>query len=146
MKRLKRLCQCMLISIAMSFLIPVYANNPFGQAIQINTHFRTLLGNPVWLLILRNEESGAVVPYLFDIRQKDNFWVAFAFGRIYRVTVSNLKFDEHFSISNFCGLESGVITEKSMFITLSGDLTPNRSSSQCHILQYNAMPFPIVGQ
>src|SRR5579864_529478 len=73
-----------------------------GQTLQINTHLDSMVGQPEWLLIIRDVDSGIVIPYLFDFKENDNFWVAFATARNYKVTVSNLNFGRLGVITNFC--------------------------------------------
>jgi hypothetical protein len=125
-----------------SMISSANAQVPLGQTIQVNTHFRSVVNAPEWLLIVRDVRSGQVLPYLFDIRDNDNFWVAFTLGHSYRVTASKLKFGPYAVIHNFCGLEDGIISGESMYVTLRGDLTPNPGSVKCHIIKYPAMPFP----
>lgn len=120
---------------------PVFAQ--IGQVIQINTHFRSVMGNPTWLLILRDVDSGVVIPYIYDIQDPDNFWLAINYGRSYRVTASTLKFGPYAVIHNFCRLEDGILTRQSMIVTLSGNLTPYRGSSTCHIIKYKG-EFPVA--
>jgi len=120
------------------------AQTPLGQTLQINTRFRSIIGKPTWLLIIRDIDTGIVLPYLFDIRNNQDFWVAFTFARDYRVTVSELKFGPFAVIHNFCHLEDGILSGKSMIITLTGDLTPSRQTAKCHVLKYNDSAFPIV--
>lgn len=121
-----------------------FGKNFLGETLQINTHFRSLTGKPTWLLIVRDVDSGQVSPYLFDIRKNDNFWLAFTFGRAYRVTASTLKFGPYAVIHNFCHLQNGILTGKSMAITLSGDLTPNPEDFNCSVLKYDDSAFPLV--
>jgi len=137
----------MLKKIVIGFLLLVFANCSYAdinQTIQINTHFDKINGKPTWLLIIRDMQSGQVLPYVFDIRNNDNFWVAFSSERSYKITVSNLKFNDCIAINNFCHLQDGVISGKSMFITLSGKLTRNRNSVTCHIMKYAGEPFTVV--
>ncbi|HLB57200.1 MAG TPA: hypothetical protein VJL60_00110 [Gammaproteobacteria bacterium] len=120
------------------------ASNLPGQTLQVYTHFREIIGKPSWLLIIRDVNTEQVFPYLFDIRNNDNFWVAFTEGHSYRVTVSNLKFGTDSVINNFCGLENGILSGKSMYITLSGTLSSDRATSKCFVQTYNGMPFTVV--
>ena len=114
----------------------LFAQNPFGQVIQINTNFRSIIGKPNWLLIIRNEETGQVFPYIFDITVQDNFWLAFTYGRTYRITASKLTFGPYAIIHNFCNLEDGMLSGKSMIITLTGDLTPATATSHCKVMRF----------
>lgn len=116
----------------------------FGQTLQINTRFSSVIGKPTWLLIIRNERTGKIIPYMFDIRNNDNFWLAFTDGDTYRITVSNLKWGPYAIINNFCCLENGILIRKSMILTLKGKLSPYRWSSTCHVTKYKDMPFPIL--
>ncbi|HSW93100.1 MAG TPA: hypothetical protein VLJ15_01950 [Gammaproteobacteria bacterium] len=122
---------------------PAHAARPLNQTIQITTHFRTITGNPVWLLILRDADSGVVMPYLYDVKNEDNFWLALSFGRNYIITASTLKFGPFAVIHNFCHLEDGVLAGKSMTVTLTGDLTPVSITSRCRVLKYNDNAFTI---
>ncbi len=118
---------------------------PAGQNLQINTYFRSITGTPTWLLIIRDEDTGKVSPYIFDVANKENFWIAFTFGHSYRITASSVKFNPYATLNNFCGLENyGILSGQSLFITVSGSLTPNYRSSKCRVLKYNAMPFPVA--
>lgn len=119
-------------------MTPVFAQIPFGQVIQINTHFRSVMGDPTWLLIIRDVNSGVVFPYIYDIHDTDNFWLAVSYGRSFRITASTLKFGPFAVIHNFCLLENGILSGQSMIVSLSGDLTPYRGSSRCHVTKYKS--------
>jgi hypothetical protein len=125
-----------------SWAIPADAGtgNPMGQTLQITTRFHSITGKPVWLLVMRDADTGVVVPYMFDIRNNDNFWLAFSFGRNYIVTASTLKFGPFAVIHNFCHLENGILSAKSMIITLSGDLTPVPLTFKCHVVKFATSP------
>ena len=142
---IKKICHLFLFSLSsISGWLPAYASS-IGQTLQVNTHFSSIIGTPTWLLIIRDTKTGLVLPYIFDIKDNDNFWVAFTAGRTYKVTASTLKFGPYAKINNFCHLENGVITDKSFFISLSGELSPNPKSSKCHVRKYlNSLPFPIA--
>lgn len=114
-----------------------------AQTLQINTHFDSVHGKPEWLLIVRDLESGRVLPYLFDIKNNDNFWIAFTSSRSYKVTVSDLKFGQSTVLHNFCHLE-GINIGKSMMISLRGKLYPDRNKIICDVMKYGDIPFPIV--
>jgi len=118
--------------------------NPFGQNLQINTRLTSIVGKPTWLLMIREVETGLVSPYIFDIKNNDNFWIAFTWGHSYRITASTLQFGPYAVIKNFCRLESGILSGESMVITLKGKLTPYRGSSQCFVQKYKNSSFPIV--
>lgn len=143
---IKTFCKLGLFAILLLSNSIVFASveNPYGQTIQINTNFRDIIGTPSWLLILRDEDSGQVLPYVFDIKNNENFWVAFSAARVYRVTVSSLKFSPEVMINDFCHLEGGIITGRSKLVRLRGLLSPDRNSSTCNILTYKDMPFPIA--
>lgn len=143
---IKKLCRFLLFSVSLFLILPCQAQfSPvLGQTLQINTRFSSIIGAPTWLLIIRDMDSGQVMPYLFDITETENFWVIFTIGRSYEVTVSNLKFGPYAIINNFCHLEDGIISGKSMWIRLSGELSPNRRKIICHVMKYRDMPFPVV--
>jgi hypothetical protein len=115
------------------FSFSALAENQLGQTISIYTQFRHFVGKPTWLLIIRDVESGLVSPYIFDIRNNENYWIAFTYGHTYRVTVSNLSFGTYAKIPNFCGLENGILSGKSQHITLKGVLTPDPKTIKCFI-------------
>lgn len=114
----------------------LYAQNLPGQTLQINTWFRSIAGKPTWLIIIRDIENNEAKPYLFDISQHENYWVLLNKGHTYRVTSSRLTFGPFAAINNFCGLQNGTLTNTSMFITITGDLTPDPASSVCRITKY----------
>ncbi len=112
-------------------------NNPSRHTLQINTNFTSVIGKPSWLLIMRDTETGQVWPYLFDIREKNNSWVAFVLGgKTYKITASTLTFGPLAIVRNFCHLEDGVIESKSFFITITGALSPDPNAMRCNILKY----------
>jgi hypothetical protein len=122
------------------------ADSPLGQTIQIYTQFRHFEGKPTWTLIIRDVDTGLVSPYVFDFRNKENYWVAFTFGHNYRVTASNLRFGTFAEIPNFCGLENGILSGTSLFMTLSGVLTPDVKTSKCFVHKYKNASFTIVNE
>lgn len=116
------------------------------QTLQINTHFRYVVGKPSWLLIVRDSQTGLVSPYLFDIHNNDNFWVAFTYGHDYKVTASTLTLNGSCIIKNFCGLENGTLSGQSMVMTLTGALTPDTRYLKCNVLHYSDSKFTIVNK
>ncbi len=126
-----------LLLAASVFHVLASAQNSLGQVIQINSNFRSVIGSPTWLLIIRNEDTGQVFPYLFDVKNKDNFWLAFTYGRTYRITASKLTFGTYAVIHDFCHLEEiGILAGKSMIITLKGDLTPSPTTFNCNVIRF----------
>jgi hypothetical protein len=121
----------------------VKAENPFGQTIQINTHFDSLKGNPTWLLMIRNIQTGEILPYLYEIKNFDNFWIALSYGRDYRIVASKLQFESSKSIANFCHLEDGVLSGKSYVVRLSGNLKPGGRDYECHTIKFKDYDFPM---
>lgn len=146
MAKIKNLCQVGLLSFCLLCILPVKAQseNPFGQTLQINTHFNRIVGKPNWLLMIRNVETGEVLPYVYEVRNEDNFWIALTFGRSYRIVASNMQWGSNKIIHNFCHLEDGIITNKSYVITLTGKLSPNQNTSECHVIKYKEYSLPIV--
>lgn len=139
------------IQVILSFVmlcvgIPAYAENSLEQTqtLQIYTNFKTILGKPSWLLIIRDVDTGLVSPYLFDIQKNDNFWVAFSYGHNYKITASTLQFEGCGEIQNFCNLENGIISGKSMYMTLSGILSPDPLRMKCNVMKYGDTKFTIV--
>jgi hypothetical protein len=141
--RIKMYCQFGLLLLSLA-LGTAKADSIPGQTVQINTRFNIVYGKPSWLIIIRDEDTGRILPYIFDVQNNDNFWIALTAGRSYRITASTLSFGPFAEIHNFCYLEDGILTAKSMFISLSGDLSPIRNSSNCRVMKYNDVPFPIA--
>lgn len=140
----------LLIAVLASFLSAAYADpddNGLGQTIQINTRFHSFIGKPAWLLVIRDVDHGQNLPYLYDIHNGTNFWLAFTFGRNYLITASTLTFNPYrMKINNFCGLESNgrIQRGQSLYITITGDLSPNTNTFTCQVLKYQDANFNIV--
>jgi hypothetical protein len=110
-----------------------------SQTLQITTRFSSFITKPTkptWLLIVRDMETGKLLPYIFDINKNDNFWIAFTAGRSYRITASSVTFGPFAKINNFCNLENGIISGKSMIITLTGELSPDPNRLRCNVMKY----------
>lgn len=123
-----------------------FAQDLPGQSIQIQTFLRAFEGKPSWLIKVRDVDTGAIYPYLFDVSNEENTWVEIIFARHYRIIESTMNFGPPpcAQIRNYCHLEDGILKNKSFAITLTGKLTPNRFTSSCHILKYKNYQFPIV--
>ena len=123
-----------------------FADNSINetQTFQIYTHFQSVIGTPSWLLIIRDVETGLVTPYVFDIRNNDNFWLALTYGHHYKVTNSSLSFDKNTVIHNFCHLENGILSYQSLFLTLRGVVSPDPKTLTCYVKQYKDSNFTIA--
>jgi len=143
---IKKLCLVGLLNTCLLSVFPAHAEpNPFGQVVQINTRLQSVVDKPTWLLIVRNVDTGLVLPYVFDFKNSDeNFWLALTYSRSYRITASSLKFGSY-TINNFCHLEGGIISGESVSVRLTGNLTPDPRTSQCYVSQYKTSYFPIAG-
>lgn len=145
-----------IVLIAILFL---HASNCFadddglGQSLQIYTRLQRFVGVPSWLLIIRDVDKNQNIPYIFDFKTGNNFWVAFTYSRNYLITVSELQFspyrrDPYYTkkIKNFCQLESNgqIIRGKSFYITINGNLTPNTDTFTCHVSKYSDANFTIA--
>jgi hypothetical protein len=155
----KNLIKCLLMT---TFLcIPstlAYAQggeDGLGQTIQITTRFSSFVGKPSWLFIIRDLDHDQNIPYFFEIKRGDNFWLAFTYSRNYLISVSNMQIEtyqsrynkfKNYKISNFCHLESNghILKGESVFVTIGGDLTPNSDTYTCHVSKYKDVSFPIV--
>lgn len=138
--------------------LPVSAQsdeNGLGQTIQIYTRFHSFVGKPTWLLIIRDIDNNQNIPYLFDITKGNNFWLAFTVGRNYLISVSRLQMNTYqsrtntfrnYRINNFCNLESNgrIIKGESLYITIEGDLFPERDAYTCNVSSYANPNFAIV--
>lgn len=139
-------------------LLPSYAqetNNGIGQTIQVSTRFHSLVGKPSWLVIIRDLDHNQNIPYVFDIKKGENFWVLYTYGRHYLITVSELQISTYqsryntfrrYKVKNFCHLESNGRIQRgtSMYITINGDLTINRDTYSCHVSSYADPSFTVV--
>lgn len=119
----------------------------FGQTLQINTQLHSFLGHPSWLLVIRDLDHGQNIPYLYDFVSGHHFWLAFTYGHDYLITASTLTFNPyHQQVNNFCGLESHgrILRGVSLYITLSGDLTPYSTTFNCQVLKMQDDHFSIA--
>lgn len=133
----------------------IASSDGLSQTLQIYTRFSSFVGKPSWLLIIRDVDHNQNVPYVFDITQGNHFWIAFTYGRNYLISVSTLQIETYksrlnkykqYRINNFCQLESQgrIIKGKSIYITISGDLSPDPSTYTCYVSQYDDGDFTIV--
>lgn len=125
-------------------LAQAQSKETFGQTIQIYTQLKSFIGNPAWLLIVRDVDHGVVYPYLYDFERGDHFWIALSHSHHYRITVSELQFNPYREkLTNFCGLENGILDGESMTIRLYGDLTFNKRTVKCHVTKYKDVIFHV---
>lgn len=132
-----KLCRTWLLIAFLNLFFP-YANAGSypGQMLQINTHFDAVVGKPTWLLIIRDNESERVIPNLFDMKANDT-WVIPLMTQSYKITVSKLTFEPSTTVINdFCHILNKNHTNKSMYITLSGKLSPDLHSIKCDVASY----------
>lgn len=120
------------------------ASGEIAQTLSISTNFRTIVGNPTWMIELRDIESGLVLPYIFDIHENKNYWLAFSKQHTYRVVASILKFGPYVTVNNFCGLQSGILTGKSMYIRVSGNITPDLRFTKCQVIKFKQEQFTVA--
>lgn len=107
-----------------------------SQTIQIYTHLNKIAADSSWLLIVHDTDSSAVYPYVFNMNNKDDYFLIFTNARNYRL-VSILQFDFYrFKINNFCQLPTDKITGQSLIIKITGTLTPDPMTSKCYIMKY----------
>ncbi|MBV8801533.1 MAG: hypothetical protein JO131_00955, partial [Gammaproteobacteria bacterium] len=53
--------------------ISALAGSDIGETLNIYTQFKQFVGKPSWLLIIRDVETGLISPYIFDIRNNENY-------------------------------------------------------------------------
>lgn len=127
----------------------------FGQTIQITTRLHSFVGKPSWSLVIRDIDHNENIPYLFDFTRGNDFWVAFTYGRNYVIVASTLQIESykawrnsynHYRIHNFCHLESQgrIQRAESMFITITGNLSPNRDTYTCYVSKLKDTNFTIA--
>lgn len=130
------------------------ADDVFGNTVTINTVLDSYVGKPSLLIILRDIDNGMNLPYLFDIRGRNNNWVAFTYGRNYTIVAAQLqivKFKPKFNTSrkfvtnNFCNLQSNgrILRGESIILTVTGRLTPNAYTYNCNISTFGGNQFYI---
>lgn len=118
-----------------------------GQTIQISTRLRSYIGQPSWLLVIRDIDNNQTMPYLFDIKRGNQFWLVFTYGRNYLITASTMQINTYrsrrndfntYKINNFCHLESNgrIVRGESLYITITGDLTSDGSGISCQISRF----------
>jgi hypothetical protein len=106
-----------------------------------------VIGNLTWLLVIRDIDHNQNIPYVFQVTQGSQFWVALSYGRNYTIVASRMKMANYHAnsnrysnneIKNFCGLESNgrIIRGESIYVTVEGDLTRNPETYRCHISKY----------
>lgn len=126
-----------------------------GQTVLITTHLDHFVGLPTLLLIIRDIDDGINIPYLFDIRQGDNAWVAITYGHDYLITASKLtivKYEprynayRNFVTNDFCHLQSSgrIHRGTSMSVEVTGDLSPNRNLYNCNVTVYPNSNYTVV--
>jgi hypothetical protein len=143
---LKKICQLFLLSTCLLNALPIKAqDNPLGQTFQINTRLQSYYGKPAWLIIINDIDTGTVTPYFYPIYETENFWFSFTFAHRYRVSISDLQFGPPDAvIHNFCHLRNTVFNQESIVINLTGNLTPDKRTSECHMQRYKEYTFPIA--
>lgn len=128
------------------------AEDGVGQTIRINTRLRSFIGRPSWLLVIRDIDHNQNIPYVFDVNQNDNFWLAFTYGHSYVIVASTMQFAPYKAnpfrtrvIHNFCNLESrGRISRgESMQVTINGDLSPNTDNYTCSVMRFRDSHFNV---
>jgi hypothetical protein len=150
-------CICLFLSL---YLLPFagYAQSGedgIGQTIQIYTRFQSFVGKPSWLLVIRDLDHNENIPYLFDIKRGNNFWLALTRGRNYLIVASTLQIETYnprcntfkkYKIHNFCHLESHgrIIRGESMYVTINGNLAPNTDRYTCNVSSYADANFTIA--
>ena len=139
----------MIFFIAASIPLAVFSlpDDGLGQTIQIQTQLRSYVGNPTWMLLIRDIDHNQNIPYLFDIQSGENSWIALTYGQNYLILASRLQFPTYqsrynefksYRINNFCNLESygRIIRRRSLQILVSGDLQPNSRAYHCQIFSF----------
>ncbi|MES2218941.1 MAG: hypothetical protein V4501_11085 [Pseudomonadota bacterium] len=143
---LKKISQLALLSACLTHSLPIMAqDSPLGQTFQINTRLESFVGKPAWVIIVKDVANGQVVPYYFPIYESEQFWINFTFTNAFRVILSELQFGPpDMVIRNFCHLQDGILDKESLIINLTGRLTPDRRTSECHVERFKSYSFPIV--
>lgn len=138
--------------------IGIWINNAYsihqdpGETIQISTRLRSFVGNPSWLIVIRDLDHGQNIPYLYDIKKGENYWMAFTAGKNYLILASTLRINTHgtrqnrykqYVIHDFCHLESKgrIARHQSLYITVTGDLTSNPNTVDCNVARFTHSEF-----
>ena len=104
------------------------------SVIQIESRLQTIKNYPSWLILLRNVDDGSVVPWQYDFRTP--YWLVFPEGHDYQVIASEMSFNGTQVLHNFCNLQDGILSNKSMQIVLYGNLVPASETLRCHVIRY----------
>lgn len=141
------LCLCLLMTSAFA------QDHGVGQTIQLYTRISSFVGQPTWLLMIRDVDHNQNIPYVFNITSGNNFWVAMTYGRNYLITASTLQFSPYRyypgntkRINNFCQLESNgrIVRGESMHVTVTGDLSPYNQQYDCSVSRFPDNYFTIA--
>ena len=109
---------------------------PAKSIIQIESRLQKIQNYPSWLILLRNADDGSVIPWLYDFHTP--YWLIFPEGHDYQILASEMRFNGKEVLHNFCDLQDGVLSGKSMQIVLSGSLMPASETLRCHVIHYSS--------
>lgn len=141
-------------ALAASMSIAMVGSDGLGQTVQINTHFRSVVDKSSWLLMIRDVDHNQNIPYVFNLTEGDQNWVAFTYSRNYLILASTLQmytYDAYanqykmYRIANFCNLESRgrIVRGKSVFVQAGGSLRPRGHAYTCQVSAYSDAQFAI---
>lgn len=145
----KQLLSLILLNLFFILTPALYAEEiGLGQIIQINTHLDGIVGQPQWLLVIRDLDHNINIPYVYNFEQADQFWMAFTRGRNYLILASTLKINRYwqrynsyrtYEIPNFCNMESRghIWRGESFYVRITGRLTPNTDTYTCTLTHYS---------
>ena len=127
------------------FQIDAAQAKPFdSQVVQIDLRLQTFVGHPSWLLILKDNDSQQVYPYIYDVQSEYHTWLAFSYTHNFQIIASELSFGPFAKIHNFCHLENLKFHGESLNIVLNGSLTPVPDTSHCLKQRYQDYTFPLT--
>lgn len=116
------------------FLLPVcgFANHVISSTIHIHTHFQKIIDKPSWLIIVQDQDSPGTYPYLFDLVSNDHDFLIDTHTQHYRLTSIMQFASTNQKITHFCELPPTIFANESVDIFVTGTLTAEPTTSQCH--------------
>jgi len=105
--------------------------------IQIEGQLKEIKANPSWFILLRNVDTGSIVPWMLDLQGPFVHWSVFPEGHDYQIIASEMRFNDNTVLHNVCDIEDGIVSGRSLQITLKGQLTPTSDTFDCRKMSWS---------
>ena len=129
---LHRILQGLLVTALLCAAFPALAR----PVIQVQGQLTGIEDSPTWLILLSNVDDGSIIPWMHDFGQGRSDWLVFPEGHDYRIVASELRFAHNTVFPNFCSLQDGILSDRSVQIFLRGKLSPAMDSFNCHVFSF----------